>query len=52
MIYLIHKNDIHRGICSLREKIKEKLLFFDGLSFITDYCIKSCIICLKKIKNL
>ena len=51
-LYDVHKEDIHRDLNSFRNYLKEKNIYIEGSVFLTDYIIKNCITCLKKIKRL
>ena len=50
-VYDIHKSDLHRGICSLRNLINNKFLYFEGSSLMAEYIVKTYSICLQKNKN-
>ena len=47
-----HIEDLHRGISSLRNILKDKLIFLEGSTNITKYIVKSCIKCSQKNKNV
>ena len=46
----IHIEDLHRGISSLRNILKDKLIFLEGSTNITKYIVNSCIKCSEKNK--
>jgi len=44
----LHKEDNHRGINSLRNYVSEKGYYVEGITFLSNYILKSCVICLAK----
>jgi len=44
----LHKEDDHRGINSLRNNVSEKGYYVEGIIFLSNYILKSCIVCLGK----
>ena len=47
-----HIEDLHRGISSLRNILKDKLIFLEGSTNITKYIVNSCIKFSQKNKNI
>ena len=48
----IHIEDNHRGISSLRNLLREKLIYFEGMTFLSDLTVKNCELCAKKNKAI
>ena len=46
----MHTEDNHRGISSLKNIIREKLIYFEGITFMTDLTVKKYVKCSKKNK--
>lgn len=46
----LHIEDNHRGVSSLRNIIREKFIYFEGITFMTDLTVKKCVKCSKKNK--
>ena len=44
----LHKEDNHRGINSLRNYVSEKGYYVEGITFLSNYILKSCVICFAK----
>lgn len=44
----IYHNDNHRGISSLCSELKNRLIFLEGSTFITERISKNCLLCSKK----
>ena len=48
----MHKEDNHRGINSLRNYVSEKGYYVEGITFLSNYILKSCVICLAKSSSV
>ena len=47
----LHKEDIHKGISSLRQYLINNNIFFEGSTILTDYIVKNCVSCSGKNKT-
>ena len=49
---MLHRSDNHRGINSLRNYVTQKGYYIEGLTFLANYIIKSCAVCLEKASRI